>query len=178
MPFYKVSNNGTITLNHPFVHLIRKVFMLTQEVVETTVSTVQLFGAGCFGAIIGWYVYFINRHRKGEVSFSDLSTVIGIIGGAAVLTLFPTQTELFGAYGIGLAVGFFGYYIMLLIMVGISPNFDTDWFLDGRRKDLADGYVTETTLRRKTPGRGFETVAPEDRTHAMPDNAPRTEEKD
>jgi len=27
---------------------------------------IQLFGAGCFGAIIGWYVYYINRYRKTE----------------------------------------------------------------------------------------------------------------
>jgi len=103
-------------------------------------SMVQLMGAGCFGAIIGWYVYYINRYRKGDVQLSDLVTVIGVIGGSAVLALFPTGTYLFGAYGIGLSIGFFGYFIALIFLVGISKNFDVDWFLDGRRK-MPDGTV-------------------------------------
>lgn len=103
-------------------------------------STLQLIGAGCFGALIGWYVYYINRYRKIDVQFSDLVTLIGIVGGSAVLTLFPYGTDLFGAYGIGLAIGFFGYFITLIILVAISPNFEADWFLDGRRK-LPDGTI-------------------------------------
>jgi hypothetical protein len=110
-------------------------FQLTQ-----TASSLQLFGAGCFGALIGWYVYYINRYRKSDVQFSDLVTLIGIVGGSAILTLFPSGSDLFGAYGIGLAVGFFGYFITLTILVAISPNFDADWFLDGRRK-LPDGKI-------------------------------------
>lgn len=105
-----------------------------------SVTMVQLMGAGCFGAILGWYVYYINRYRKGDVQLSDLVTVIGVIGGSAVLALFPTGSDLFGAYGIGLAIGFFGYFITLIFLVGISKNFDTDWFLDGRRK-MPDGNV-------------------------------------
>lgn len=104
------------------------------------VSTIQLVGAGCFGAIIGWYVYYINRYRKADVQLSDLVTVIGTIGGGAVLALFPAGTDLFGTYGIGLAVGFFGYFLVLIILVNLSPNFDADWFLDGRRKG-ADGKI-------------------------------------
>jgi hypothetical protein len=104
------------------------------------VSTIQLIGAGCFGAIIGWYVYYINRYRKSDVQLSDLVTVIGAIGGGAVLALFPAGTDMFGAYGIGLAVGFFGYFVVLVILVNVSPNFDVDWFLDNRKK-LPDGTV-------------------------------------
>lgn len=105
-----------------------------------TGSTLQLIGAACFGAIIGWYVYYINRYRKGDVQLSDLVTVIGVIGGSAVLKLFPADTNLFGAYGIGLAIGFFGYFLVLIVLVGISKNFDADWFLDGRRK-MPDGQI-------------------------------------
>jgi len=109
-----------------------------------TASTVQLIGAGCFGAIIGWYVYYINRYRKSDVQLSDLVTVIGTIGGGAVLTLFPAKSDLFGAYGIGLAVGFFGYFIVLVILVAESQNFDGDWFLDGRRKMPGKNTVIPT----------------------------------
>ena len=101
---------------------------------QESASTLQLLGAGGFGALIGWYVYYVNRYRKGDVQLSDITTVIGVLGGGAVLTIFPERSDLFGAYGIGLFVGFFAYYIALLIMVRISPNFAVDWFLDGRRK--------------------------------------------
>jgi len=101
---------------------------------QPTASMVQLLGAGGFGAIIGWYVYYINRYRKGDVQLSDLGTMIGVLGGGAILALFPAKSDLFGAYGIGLFSGFFGYFVSLLIMVRLSRNFDVDWFLDGRRK--------------------------------------------
>jgi len=96
-------------------------------------TTIQLLGAGGFGCMIGWYVYYINRYRKGDVQLSDLVTLIGVIGGGSVLALFKEGTDLFGAYGIGLFAGFFGYFLVLIFLVGISKNFNIDWFLDGRR---------------------------------------------
>jgi hypothetical protein len=100
----------------------------------------QELGAGGFGALIGWYVYYINRYRKNDVQLTDIVTLIGAIGGAAVLALFPAKSDLFGAYGIGLAVGFFGYFFILIILVGVSPNFTVDYFLDGRRKVVAKNF--------------------------------------
>ncbi len=102
-----------------------------------TVSLIQLAGAASFGLVIGWYVYYLNRYRKGDVQVSDLVTLIGVLGGGAILALFPAKSDLFGAYGIGLAVGFFAYFVTLLILVGISKNFSVDWFLDGRRRAVA-----------------------------------------
>ncbi len=103
-------------------------------------TTIQLLGAGGFGALIGWFVYYINRYRKGDVQFSDLTTIIAILGGGAILALFPAQTDLFGAYGIGLFVGFFGYFGFLTLWVSISKNFTVDWFLDGRRRKPTGSY--------------------------------------
>ncbi len=104
-------------------------------------STLQLLGAGAFGIIVGWYVYYVNRYRKSDVQLGDLVTIIGVIGGGAVLALFPAKTDLFGAYGIGLFIGFFAYLIVLAILVGVSKNFDVDWFLDGRRKIPSGDYA-------------------------------------
>ena len=106
---------------------------------EASATLIQMLGAGGFGAIVGWYVYYINRYRKGDVQFSDLVTVIGIIGGTAILQLFPAASDLFGAYGVGLFIGFFGYFLTLLIMVGRTENFQVDWFLDGRAKKPEEG---------------------------------------
>jgi hypothetical protein len=109
-----------------------------------------LWGAASFGFLIGWYVYYINRYRKGDVQLSDLVTLIGIIGGGGITALFDAKTAMFGAYGIGLAAGFFAYFIVLIFLVNISKNFGVDWFLDGRRKKVADDefipeYVNPTT---------------------------------
>lgn len=105
-------------------------------------SVLQLVGAAGFGAVIGWYVYYVNRYRKGDVQLADIVTVIGAVGGGAVLALFPAKTALFGAYGIGLFGGFFGYLVVLLVLVRMSPSFGVDWFLDGRRrKPSKDEFV-------------------------------------
>lgn len=100
---------------------------------EVKASTLQLLGAGGFGALLGWFLYFTNRYRT-SVKLGDVATLAGALGGAAILALFPAKTDLFGAYGIGLFCGFFGYFVVLSLLVWRSPNFDRDWFLDGRRK--------------------------------------------
>jgi hypothetical protein len=118
-------------------------------------TRLQLFGAAAFGVLIGWLVYYINRYRKADVQLSDLVTLIGVLGGGAILALFPAKTDLFGAYGIGLAIGFFVYFIVLVFLVGISKNFDVDWFLDGRRKKPKDPfYVPGEVVFQKAMGEG------------------------
>jgi hypothetical protein len=103
-------------------------------------TTIQLLGGGGFGALIGWYVYYTNRYRKDDVKLSDLVTLIGVLGGAGILALFPARSDLFGSYGIGLFIGFFGYFFTLLLLVTVSKNFTLDWFLDGRRIKPSDPY--------------------------------------
>ncbi|MFG1379135.1 hypothetical protein [Xanthobacter autotrophicus] len=115
-------------------------------------NTLAEWGGFAFGTIIGWYVYYINRYRRGEVGFQDITALVGAIGGGAVTALFSTAGTLFAAYGIGLAVGFFAYFILLLILVRNSPNFDSDWFLDGRRRKLGEDF--------EIPGSIAQTVRP------------------
>src|SRR4029078_4537123 len=95
-------------------------------------------GAFSLGLIIGWFVYYINRYRKGDVQLSDITTLVGVIGGGGSTALFNQSgfgPSMFGAYGIGLAVGFFAYFYVLIVLVSKSDNFTADWLLDGRRKD-------------------------------------------
>lgn len=101
--------------------------------------TQQEWGAFGFGLVIGWFLYFVNRYRRSEASFTDLTTILGAVGGAAVTALFPGGTALFGAYGIGLAIGFFSYFLVLVMLVAMSDNFGADYFLDGRRKGPGEG---------------------------------------
>jgi hypothetical protein len=85
-------------------------------------------GALLFGAVVGWNAYFINRYRQ-TIVIGDLAVLISAVGGGAILTLFPAQSETFGYYGIGLAIGFFAYLAMMLVLVAISPNATVDWIL-------------------------------------------------
>jgi hypothetical protein len=123
---------------------------------ETSVpaSAIQLWGAGCFGAVIGWFLYFINRYRTGETNFGDITTIIGVVAGVGVMALFPQRSDLFGAYGIGLAIGFFGYFFILGGLVSLSKNFDVDFFLDGRRKAPTTEYLIPEGSRITTAAMG------------------------
>lgn len=109
---------------------------------EEGASTLQIAGAIGFGALIGWYVYYINRHRTDKVKLGDIATLIGALGGAAILTIFPAKTDLFGGYGIGLAAGFFGYFLVMVYCVRKSDKFGAEWFLDGRRTKPGDNETT------------------------------------
>ncbi len=75
----------------------------------------DIAGAVAFGAVIGWVTYFTMRYKK-DHAISDITAIIGAIGGAAVLALFSKDSQMFSAYAIGLAVGFFGYVLILLLL--------------------------------------------------------------
>ena len=78
-------------------------------------------GALCFGLVIGWVAYRTLRRSGETVALSDIATVIGAVGGAAVTGLFKDQA-LFGTYCIGLALGFFLYLI-----VAVTALKDVTW---------------------------------------------------
>lgn len=79
----------------------------------------DIAGAVCFGLVIGWITYRTLRRNEGSVQLSDIAAVIGAVGGAAVTTLFA-DPSIFSSYCIGLAVGFFGYFVVGLIVEGKS----------------------------------------------------------
>lgn len=85
-----------------------------------TADTLNLIGAGAFGLLIGWVTSSILRRAKRD-GLSDISTVIGAVGGAAILGLFPKENGAFGVYAIGLAIGFWVY-----IGVAMQPS-SPDW---------------------------------------------------
>jgi hypothetical protein len=74
-------------------------------------------GAACFGLVIGWVTYRTLRRKEGSAALSDLATVIAAVGGGVVTTLFKSG-ELFGYYSIGLAIGFFLYFMISLFVSG------------------------------------------------------------
>lgn len=74
-------------------------------------------GALCFGLVVGWISYRTLRRKEGADALSDISAVISAIGGAAVMALFK-DAMLFGLYAIGLAIGFFAYFVISLAVYG------------------------------------------------------------
>ena len=74
-------------------------------------------GALCFGLVIGWITYRTLRRKEGTATLSDIATVIAAVGGAAVTALFKSEV-LFSMYSIGLAIGFFLYFIVGLVISG------------------------------------------------------------
>jgi NhaP-type Na+/H+ or K+/H+ antiporter len=71
-------------------------------------NVLSVVGALAFGVVIGWITYRTLR-RQGAATIGDIASVTGAVGGAAVTAAFQRETGAFGAYCIGLAVGFFGY---------------------------------------------------------------------
>ena len=65
-------------------------------------------GALFFGLVIGWISYRTLRLTAGTTALSDITTIVGAVGGAAVTALFRSDV-LFGLYCVGLALGFFAY---------------------------------------------------------------------
>jgi len=85
-------------------------------------------GALCFGLVVGWITYRTLRRRSEAVQLSDIAAVIGAVGGAAITQLFDDQ-DLFGFYGLGLAIGFFSYFIVGLLVGGKDGA--GDWMVSG-----------------------------------------------
>jgi len=83
-------------------------------------------GAICFGLVIGWITYRTLRRKEGNAALSDIAAVIGAVGGAGITSLFGAA-NLFDAYCIGLAIGFFGYFIIGLI---VDKGSGSGWMMD------------------------------------------------
>ncbi|HET8660190.1 MAG TPA: hypothetical protein VFM55_14470 [Micromonosporaceae bacterium] len=86
-------------------------------------------GAVCFGLVIGWVTYRTLRRREGAAALSDIATVIAAVGGTAVVALFDDQ-HLFGWYAVGLAVGFFAYFVVGMLARGKGEETWTQWMGD------------------------------------------------
>jgi uncharacterized membrane protein YeaQ/YmgE (transglycosylase-associated protein family) len=88
----------------------------------------EIAGAIAFGLVIGWVTYRTLRRNKEGAGISDIAAVIGAVGGGVVTALF--EGEQFAAYAIGLAIGFFGYFIVGLI-VDDEDSPGGGWMMDG-----------------------------------------------
>ena len=91
-------------------------------------------GPFCFGLIIGWVTYRTLRRKAEGVALGDIAAVIGAVGGATVVALFKAAG--FDSYCIGLAIGFFAYFVCGIVIGKMSktdPQSPSAWM--GSRDD-------------------------------------------
>jgi hypothetical protein len=74
-------------------------------------------GAFFFGLFLGWVLYRTLRLKAVVSGLAEIATIIGALGGAAVLALFKSDV-LFGWYATGLIIGFFAYFALDLLLYG------------------------------------------------------------
>lgn len=106
-------------------------------------STIFDIGAACFGLVMGWITYRTLR-RSSATAVSDVASVIGAVGGAAVLGIFE-RGDSFAYYAIGLAAGFFLY---LLVNLGIDSQGTKTW-MGGGDETYPDGGRPRVPLDRR-----------------------------
>lgn len=85
------------------------------------------YGSIGFGMVIGWVTYYTMRKNTKERTLADITVIISALIGPAVLAVFPapvaeTKQTMFGYYGIGLAIGFFLYYIIFVLLLWKAPK--------------------------------------------------------
>lgn len=83
-------------------------------------------GALCFGIIVGWVTSRTLR-RTTPSGLTDIATVIGSLGGAAITGIWKPSTNAFGFYCIGLFIGFFGYLILATTIAKKEGQPIGDW---------------------------------------------------
>lgn len=71
-------------------------------------------GPFSFGLVIGWVTYRTLRRNENKVALGDIAAVIGAVGGATVVGLFKAAA--FDSYCLGLAIGFFAYFVIGMIV--------------------------------------------------------------
>ena len=65
-------------------------------------------GAFFFGLLLGWVFYRTLRLKASMSGLAEIASIVGALGGAAVLSLFKSDA-LFGWYATGLLIGFVAY---------------------------------------------------------------------
>ena len=57
----------------------------------------EIFGAGCFGTVIGFVAWHVFRASESALDVKQLAAFIAALSGAVVLAAFPAGTTLFRA---------------------------------------------------------------------------------
>ncbi|WP_327250934.1 hypothetical protein [Streptomyces sp. NBC_01244] len=93
--------------------------MITAITTIQNPSAIVLVGTVCFGVAVGYITYRTLARTTDKAAITDLATVIGVIGGGVVTTLYgPADGTMFAWYSIGLLIGMALYVTLSLIIRG------------------------------------------------------------
>jgi len=111
----------------------------------------EFWGAFCFGIVIGWITYRSLR-RNQTSGLTDIATVIGALGGAAITGIWKPGTGAFSGYCIGLLIGFFGYLIAAILLLGKEGRAKVYDWMGSDPPTFRNPPVTEEPIRRPPAG--------------------------
>ena len=120
------------------------------HIIEGSCVIPNSVGAFFFGLVVGWVTYRTLR-RTSSTGLSDLATVIGVIGGATVTGLFSPESGAFGAYCVGLAIGFALYLITAMVVAGKAGQSAqvNEWLGEAPRRPVGGGDPLEPVAGRR-----------------------------
>lgn len=90
-----------------------------------------------FGLIVGylsWYAMSPGKTRE-SIPIEKIAALLGVIGGTSVLALFPSGTNLFERYGLGLGTGFFFVPIRRSLWICVQMTSSWVWKFQGSLRD-------------------------------------------
>lgn len=77
----------------------------------------EAWGIFCIGLVFGWLLYYAVRHTE-NFSVATLSPTLGVVGSAATIGWIQHgATAWIGPYGVGVGIGFFGYFLITVCLV-------------------------------------------------------------
>ena len=78
---------------------------------------IDLWGAGALGLVLGWVLYFSIRGKAGQISVTEFAAIVAAVVGGTVTGTITGDPKMLGAYGLGLAAGFFALLILTALFV-------------------------------------------------------------
>lgn len=125
-------------------------------------TLINPIGTACFGAVIGWCIYYSLRRWK-TYSPTQIGVLITAVLGGAVTTFFagPYNTSATGAYGIGLAIGFFSYFIFAFLYDNLIDK-DKNKAKGGKHKQPEEVLFMEDSNSQEQGDRKEKPVSPSD----------------
>jgi hypothetical protein len=110
---------------------------------------IPIIGASFFGAVVGWLAH--NVFQRAELlNVSWLASIIGVVGGGAVMAIFPERSPMFGAYCIGLGFSFFARVLTYPITKAISDEMELEKLKETKRQQVAQAKKQKAIEDKET----------------------------
>lgn len=126
-----------------------------------------IIGAIAFGIIIGYLSWHAIRLMEKAITLRTVAAFIGVVAGAAITTLFPSSSEMFAGYCLGLAIGFFftplkqwvaGYFVSKKEQETFEKVIRVSRFLKEKEEVKKEWPTIEQLVKHKIDAKGYLTM--------------------